>query len=83
MTTTQQLLYQEIETLPDHLVTEVLDFVQFLKSGWTEEAFLWSQVEQTYEYRRQHPEEVYTVTAERMTGETCQANFRDERPTSH
>ena len=55
MTATQQLLYQEIQTLPDDLVAEVLDFVQFLKSGSTEEAFLWSQVEKTYLYRRQHP----------------------------
>jgi hypothetical protein len=45
MTAIQQLLYQEIQTLPDDSAAEVLDFVQFLKSGSTEEAFLWSQVE--------------------------------------
>jgi hypothetical protein len=54
MAASQQLLYQESQTLPDDLVAEVLDFVQFLKSGSTEEAFLWSQVEETYRYRRQH-----------------------------
>ncbi len=64
MTATQQLLYQEIQTLPDNLGLEVLDFIQFLKSGRGEEAFLWSQVEKTYRYRQQHPEDVMTVTGD-------------------
>ncbi len=64
MTATQQLLYQEIQTLPDNLGLEVLDFIQFLKSGQDEEAFLWSQIEKTYRYRQQHPEYVMTVTGD-------------------
>lgn len=76
MTSAQQLLYQEIQTLPDNLVAEVLDFVQYLKSGWTEESFLWSQVEKTYQYRQQHPEEVITVTGEEWLADT--ADLDDE-----
>ena len=62
--TVQRLLQQEIQTLPDELTTEVLDFVQFLKTRRMEDRFLWQQVEETYAYREQHPEEVLTMTAE-------------------
>ena len=62
--TVQRLLQQEIQTLPDELTTEVLDFVQFLKTRRMEDRFLWQQVEETYAYREQHPEEVLTMTGE-------------------
>jgi len=62
--TVQRLLQQEIQTLPDELTTEVLDFVQFLKTRRMEDRFLWQQVEETYAYREQHPEEVLTMTTE-------------------
>jgi hypothetical protein len=64
MATVQRLLQQEIQTLPDELTTEVLDFVQFLKTRRMEDRFLWQQVEETHAYREQHPEEVLTMTAE-------------------
>lgn len=59
-----QLLQKEVQTLPEDLVVEVLDFVQFLKSRRDEEAFLWEQVEATQAYRRRHPESVTTMTAD-------------------
>jgi hypothetical protein len=62
--TAQRLLQQEIRTLPEELTAEVLDFVQFLKARRVEERFLWQQVEETYAYREQHPEEVLTLTTE-------------------
>jgi hypothetical protein len=62
--TVQRLLQQEIRTLPEELTAEVLDFVQFLKARRVEDHFLWQQVEETYAYREQHPEEVLTMTAE-------------------
>jgi hypothetical protein len=68
--TVQRLLQQEIQTLPDELSVEVLDFVQFLKARRREDRFLWQQVEETYAYREQHPEEVLTVTAEEFLGLT-------------
>ena len=67
---TQQLLQKEIETLPGNLMSEVLDFVQFLKEKWTEEAFLWEQVEKSNSYRRQHPDEVITMTVDEWLAET-------------
>jgi hypothetical protein len=59
-----QILEQETQALSDDLLAEVLDFVQFLKSRQAEEAFLWEQVEETQAFRRRHPEEILTVTAE-------------------
>lgn len=72
MTATQHLLYQEMQTLPDDLATEVLDFIQFLKSDLTEEDFLWSQVEETYPYRRQRPDDIMTVTGDEWLADTAQ-----------
>ena len=60
----QRLLQQEIRALPDDLTVEVLDFVQFLKARRAEDSFLWQQVEETRAFREQHPEEVWTVSAD-------------------
>ncbi len=62
--TVHEMLQSEIESLPESLVGEVLDFVLFAKSRRQEEAFLWEQVEETRAYREQHPEDVITVSAE-------------------
>ena len=72
--TVQRLLQQEIRTLPEELTAEVLDFVQFLKARRVEERFLWQQVEETYAYREQHPEEVLTMTAEEFLALTTDAD---------
>ena len=64
------LLQQEIQTLSDDLVVEVLDFVQFLKSRRDEQAFLWEQVEATRAFRRRHPEDVVTITADEWMAAT-------------
>ena len=58
------LINKEIETLPDELVAEVLDFIQFLKSRREEEDFLWERVEEAYTHRQKNPEDVTTVTSE-------------------
>jgi hypothetical protein len=76
-TTVQQLLQNEVQTLPDDLVIEVLDFIQFLKSRRAEEAFLWEQVEETRAYRRRHPEEVMTVTADEWMAATADLDDRE------
>ena len=60
--TVYEVLQQEIESLSPTLAEEILDFVLFVKARRAEEAFLWQQVEETYTYRRQHPEEVMIVT---------------------
>lgn len=61
---TRELLLQEIRTLPDALSEEVFDFLLFIKARHAEESLLWQKVEEAQAYRRQHPEEVVTVTAE-------------------
>ena len=58
----EQLKY-EVEALPEPMAAEVLDFVLFVKARYSEEAHLWRQVEAAHDRRRQHPEEVLTVTA--------------------
>ncbi|NJN96331.1 MAG: hypothetical protein HC875_20550 [Anaerolineales bacterium] len=62
--TIHKVLQQEIEALSPALIEEVLDFVLFVKARRAEENFLWQQIEETQQYRRQHPDEVMTVTAE-------------------
>jgi hypothetical protein len=62
--TVQETLRDEIADLPEPLAQEALDFVLFVKSRHAEEKFLWSQVEETEKHRREHPEEVMTVTAD-------------------
>ncbi len=59
----RERLKYEIEALPEPMAAEVLDFVLFVKARYNEEAYLWQQVEATHDRRRQHPEEVLTVTA--------------------
>lgn len=60
----RELLRQEIEALSESVVAEVLDFVLFVKTRRSEEAFLWQQVEAAQALRKRHPEDVQTVTAE-------------------
>jgi hypothetical protein len=67
----QQLVYQEIQTLPDSLLEELLDFIQFLKTNQTETTFLWEQVEETYIHRRQHPDQTTLATAEEWLADTA------------
>jgi len=45
-------------------------FLAVLEEAENEEAFLWNQVEETYAYRRQHPEDVITATAEEWLADT-------------
>ena len=62
--TVQEMLQDEIKSLPEPLVEEVFDFVLFMKARHAEEAFLWKQVKEAQDYRSQHPEEVITATPE-------------------
>lgn len=62
--TVYDVLKQEIDALSEELAAEVLDFVLFVKAQPAEELFLWQQVEAAQTYRQQHPDEVFTVTAE-------------------
>ena len=67
----QQLVYQEIQTLPDNLLEELLDFIQFLNTNQTETTFLWEQVEETYAHRLQHPDKMTIATAEEWLAHTA------------
>jgi hypothetical protein len=71
MTKLQQLVSQEIQTLPDNLLGEVLDFIQFLKANQTEDTFLWEQVEETYTHRREHPDTTTLATADEWLADTA------------
>ncbi|MBI4704544.1 MAG: hypothetical protein HY744_25860 [Deltaproteobacteria bacterium] len=62
--TVHDLLEREIASLPEALAREALDFILFMKLRRAEEEYLWKQVEEAKEHRRQHPEEVRTVTPE-------------------
>lgn len=68
---TQEVLAQEVATLGEDLILEVLDFVQFLKSQRAEQVFLREQVAAAHSYRRNHPAEVRTVTAEEWMAATA------------
>ena len=61
---TRELLQEEIASLPDALAEEVFDFVLFVKARRAEESFLWEQAQAAQAYRRAHPDEVVTSTAE-------------------
>jgi hypothetical protein len=58
----RELLRREIETLPEDLAQEILDFLLFVRARRSEEAQLWAAVEAAKEHRRQHPASVQTVT---------------------
>jgi hypothetical protein len=68
----RDLLKHEIETLPEPMAAEVLDFVLFVKARHNEERYLWQQVEAAHDRRRQHPEEVLTATAEEWDALTAE-----------
>ncbi len=76
--TARELLKQEVEQLPDDLAEQVLDFVLFVQERQKETAFLWQQVGETEDYRRQHPEDVITTTAEEWERNT--SHLSDEQP---
>lgn len=59
----RERLKYEVESLPEQMAAEVLDFVLFVKARRDEEAFLWQQVEAANAHRLQHPEDVLTVSA--------------------
>jgi len=67
----RDLLKNEVATLPEPIAAEVLDFVLFMKARHAEDAFLWQQVEAARARRREHPEEVTTVTAEEWDAVTA------------
>ena len=67
----QKMLQQEILALPENLATEVLDFIQFLKSRRAEDAFLWQQVEAARTYRQEHSGDVQTVTVDEWLADTA------------
>lgn len=73
----RELLRYEVDTLPEPIAAQVLDFVMFVKARHAEEAYLWQQVEATRVYRREHPEDVITVTAEEWDAVT--AHLADAR----
>lgn len=68
------LINKEIETLPDELVAEVLDFIQFLKSRRDEEDFLWERVEDAYSHRQKNPDDTMTVTSDEWMEGTAHLN---------
>ncbi len=67
---TRELLQQEIASLPETLTEEVFDFVLFVKARRAEESFLWEQVEAARAYRRDHPDEVVTASADEWEATT-------------
>ena len=71
--TAHEMLQSEIESLPEALVREVLDFVLFMKSRYKEDRFLWDRVLETRAYREEHPDEVATVSAEEWDALTPEA----------
>jgi hypothetical protein len=74
--TARDALRDEIADLPEPLAQETLDFVLFVKNRHAEEQFLWEKVEETERYRREHPEDVMTVTVEEF--ERLTADNADE-----
>jgi len=68
--TVQELIQFEIAQLPEKLAREALDFIMYLRERQSEEDFLNEQVEIARAYRRAHPDEVITVTAEEWEAAT-------------
>ena len=62
--TVQELIQFEITQLPEKLAREALDFVMYLRERQSEEDFLKEQIEIAQAYRRAHPDEVVTMTAD-------------------
>jgi hypothetical protein len=62
--TVQELIQLEIAQLPEKLAREALDFIRYLRERQSEEDFLKEQVEIARAYRRAHPDEVITMTAD-------------------
>jgi hypothetical protein len=69
--TIQELIQFETARLPEKLAREVLDFVMYLRERQSEEDFLREQVEIAQAYRRAHPDEVVTMTAEEWEAATA------------
>jgi len=66
----REKLQQEVASLSDALAEEVFDFVLFVKARRVEEAFLWEQAQAAEAYRRAHPDEVVTATADEWEATT-------------
>lgn len=69
--TIQELIQFEIAQLPEKLAREALDFIMYLRERQLEEDFLEEQVEIARAYRRTHPDEVMTVTADEWEAATA------------
>lgn len=69
--TIQEMIQFEIAQLPDQLAREALDFIMYLRERQSEEDFLKEQVEIARAYRRAHPDEVMTVTADEWEAATA------------
>jgi parvulin-like peptidyl-prolyl isomerase len=68
----QQIAAQE-EYTPEQIIVTALQFYleHYEAANQDEDAFLWEQVEESYAYRRQHPEDLLTVTAEEWLTNTA------------
>lgn len=70
-TSAREALKVEVESLPDDLAAEVLDFIEFVRQRRAEEAFLWQQAAAAELRMADQPDEVQTVTRsewEALTG---------------
>jgi hypothetical protein len=69
----REFLQREIAALPEDLLREAFDFIMYLRERQSEENFLKEQVEIALAYRRAHPDEVMTVTADEWEAATAPA----------
>lgn len=58
----RDVLKLEIESLPEDLAAEVLDFIAFMRQRRTEEAFLWQQAVAAEARMASQPDDIQTVT---------------------
>jgi hypothetical protein len=62
LTSAREALKLEVESLPEDLAAEVLDFIEFMRQRRDEEAFLWQQAAAAESRMAARPDEVRTVT---------------------
>lgn len=79
----RERLKYEVESLPEPMAAEVLEFVLFVKARHNEDAYLWQQIEAAHDRRLRHPEEVMTVTAAEWDALTARLEDEaDDLPTA-
>jgi len=61
-TSVREALKAEVESLPEDLAAEVLDFIEFMRQRRAEEDFLWQQAAAAEARMTARPDEVQTVT---------------------